>query len=352
MLAVSVAYFAVPFLIPWAIFAVAPKLAPFQATFPGKWTLERPGGEIPTTIEGFAPFVDRLGISWDEQFAYLEGNGLPDHPMMKGITAWQQQVPLPQAYVGENAWRVPLNPTVASEPMMIRGRFLRGAIAIAVNGIPIFNPQNNRGEVAAEIGELDRWGGHCGRADDYHYHLAPVHLGSVVGKGKPVAFALDGFPILGLMEADGSAPRDLDELHGHEHGGLGYHYHASESYPYVIGGFHGEIVEREGQVDPQPRAQPIRGATPPLRGAEITDFVSTGENSYQLTYTANGETRKIRYRIDPDGTYPFEFDNGSRGTVREVYSRRSGGGRRGDDPPPRPRDGRPRPPEGDRRPRD
>jgi len=31
---------------------------------------------------------------------------------------------------------------------MIKERFLRGAIALGVNGIPIFNPQNNRGEVS------------------------------------------------------------------------------------------------------------------------------------------------------------------------------------------------------------
>ena len=61
-----------------------------------------------------------------------------------------------------------------------KNQFLRGAIALAVNGIPIFNPQNNGGEVSADIGELDQWGGHCGRADDYHYHVAPLHLQSVV----------------------------------------------------------------------------------------------------------------------------------------------------------------------------
>ena len=77
--------------------------------------------------------------------------------------------------------RFPLVPVPAKTPVSIKGRFLRGAIALAANGIPIFNPQNNRGEVSAEIGELDEWGGHCGRADDYHYHAAPLHLQSVAG---------------------------------------------------------------------------------------------------------------------------------------------------------------------------
>ena len=69
--------------------------------------------------------------------------------MMVGITTWQQQVPLPQNYTGDNAWRVPLHPVPSKTPVSIKGRFLRGAIALAANGIPIFNPQNNRGEVSA-----------------------------------------------------------------------------------------------------------------------------------------------------------------------------------------------------------
>ena len=52
---------------------------------------------------------------------------------------------------------------------------------------------NNRGDDALLAGELDDWGGHCGRADDYHYHIAPTHLQTVVGKKVPIAYALDGF---------------------------------------------------------------------------------------------------------------------------------------------------------------
>ena len=168
----------------------------------------------------------KLELKWDDDFLYVGSNGLPDHNMMVGITAWQQQVPLPQAYVGENAWRIPLHPVPAKTPAQIEGHFLRGAIALAVNGIPIFNPQNNRGEVSYEIGELDQWGGHCGRADDYHYHIAPLHLQEVVGEGKPIAYALDGYPIYGLTEPDGSPVKKLDECHGHDDAGIGYHYHA------------------------------------------------------------------------------------------------------------------------------
>ena len=282
----------------------------------------------PQTAKAFLPF-SKLDLRADSEFLYVGSNGLPDHNMMVGITAWQQQVPLPQKYFDDNAWRIPLKPVPAKEPAMIKGRFLRGAIALAVNGIPIFNPQNNRGEISYEIGELDQWGGHCGRADDYHYHIAPLHLQAQVGKSIPVAYALDGYPIYGLTEPDGSPVANLDECHGHE-SPSGYHYHASNKYPYVIGGFHGEVMEAGEQVDPQPRAQGVREALPALRGAEITGFESTGKDSYKLSYEVNSDKRSISYSIKADSTYPFEFDNGSEGKTNEVYTARSdgGGGRR------------------------
>lgn len=286
----------------------------------------------PQTAKAFLPFT-RLDLRADGEFLYVGSNGLPDHNMMAGITAWQQQVPLPQPYFGENAWRIPLKPVPAKEPAMIKGRFLRGAIALAVNGIPIFNPQNNRGEISYEIGELDEWGGHCGRADDYHYHIAPLHLQTQAGKGMPVAYALDGYPIYGLTEPDGSPVANLDECHGHE-SPSGYHYHASNKYPYVFGGFHGEVVEAGEQVDPQPRAQGVREALTALRGAKITAFESTGKDSYKLSYDVNGDKRSVSYSIKADGTYPFHFDNGRDGTADEVYTaRRQGGGGGGDRPP-------------------
>jgi phosphatidylethanolamine-binding protein (PEBP) family uncharacterized protein/Ca2+-binding EF-hand superfamily protein len=282
----------------------------------------------PSAAKPFLAF-QRLELKWDKDFLFVGSNGLPDHNMMVGITAWQQQVPLPQNYTGDNAWRIPLHPVAAKTPALVEGHFLRGAIALGVNGIPIFNPQNNRGEVSYEIGELDKWGGHCGRADDYHYHIAPLHLQEVVGKGMPIAYALDGYPIYGLTEPDGSPVGKLDECHGHEDAKVGYHYHASTKRPYLQSAFHGEVVEAEGQVDPQPRAQPVRPDTAPLRGAEITGFESTGSNGYKLSYQVGGQKRSISYSINSDGTYPFEFNNGGDDIVKEVYTSRGGGGGKG-----------------------
>ena len=210
-------------------------------------------------------------------------------------------------------------PVRAAQPQTIRNHFLRGAIAIAVNGVPIFNPQNNRGEISAEIGELDQYGGHAGRADDYHYHIVPLYLQKYVGSNNPVAFALDGYPIYGLTEPDGSTPTNLDEFHGHYTPGIGYHYLASTNYPYVIGGFHGVVTEREGQVDPQPHAQPVSPAKEPLRGAIVTDFAAGPDGkSYTVSYRLYGQLMKLHYGADA-GVVRFELTDSSGKTTTMTY---------------------------------
>ena len=309
-------------------FTLAALVGPTHAASP-------PADQAPLQSAPFRSFQPQVKLRWNQSFLYVENNGLPTHPMMVGITAWQQQVPMPQSYFGENAWRIPLKPIAAQKPQTLKGHFLRGAIALAANGIPIFNPLNNRGEISQEIGELDQWGGHCGRADDYHYHAAPLHLQSSLAKGMPIAYALDGYPIHGLTEPNGDPIGKLDECGGHTTDALGYHYHASTTYPYVIGGFHGEVVEREGQVDPQPRAHSVREAQAPLRGAKITDFKSSADGkSFSLRYVVNSKPASVDYRSNDQGSWDFVF-TGTDGTKREetyqAGERRSPGSPRGRD---------------------
>lgn len=308
----------------------------------------KPARPLPADIAAaFRPFEELGAIACrsDDRFFLVESNGIPNHPLMVGIRSWQQQVPLPQKYVGENAWRIPLVPVPAADPALTKDRFLRGAIALAVNGIPIFNPLNNRGDDAFLAGELDDHGGHCGRADDYHYHLPPVHLEKQVGKGRPIAYALDGYPIYGFEEPDGSKVKNLDRLGGHADAAGNYHYHATKTYPYLNGGFHGEVVERDGQVDPQPRAEPVRPALPPLQGARIVEFATPAANSRRLIYEVAGRKGSVTYGIADDGTVTFEFRDPAGRTTTETYAPRgrgAGGGR----PPRR----EPEPPAGTRPP--
>lgn len=283
---------------------------------------------------------------WDSDTLFVESNGLPDHPMMVGIRNWQQQVPLPQPFAGSNAWKIPLHPKLAAKPINAKRTSFRGAIALAVNGVPIFSALNNRGVDAYLAGELDEWGGHCGRGDDYHYHIAPIHLEEIVGKGNPIAFALDGFPIFGLNEADGSPVGKLDELNGQFDADGNYHYHATKTYPYINGGVRGVVDYRNGEIASQPRDSPIRPGQSPLRGATITEFKTTDKQSV-LTYKLRGQVGSIVY--EPAGTSSFKFiyhePDGNTWTKtyqrRDRNSRGESGGRR---PPPRnrrpPRDAR------------
>ena len=296
--------------------------------------------ERPELTKLFDPFAEKVKVRFDRDFLYVESNGMPGHPMMIGITAWQQQVPLPQPYAGDNAWRIPLHPVPAKNPLSARSNFFRGAIALAANGVPIFNPIKNDGKTDTFLaGELDQWGGHCGRADDYHYHIAPVHLEKVVGAGKPIAVALDGHPIYGYNDPNGKPPADLDWLNGHTGPDGRYHYHASKTYPYLNGGFYGEVIERGGQVDPQPRAQGVRPALRGLRGAKITGFENPKPGSYAVLYDIFGEERAVRYTVNDNGSATFRFVS-PQGTTTENYTPRrrgSDGGnrRRGAEPPSR-----------------
>jgi len=260
----------------------------------------------------FSPFKPNISTSWDTNYFYVSSAGIPNHNMMIGISSWQQQVPIPQDYTGTNHWSIPLQPVYASQPLSTRYNFMKGAVALAVNGVPIFNALNNRGEDAFTIGELDQWGGHCGKGDDYHYHAAPLNLSTSVGL-KPIAFALDGFPVYGANEPDGSAMQALDTCHGHKYGNYVYHYHGTTSYPYVIGAMRGQVTidpttpAPENQILPQAFASPIRPALTPLRGAVITNFTAPNANAYNLTYQIGSKLGHVNYTWDNTGTFNFQF---------------------------------------------
>jgi hypothetical protein len=281
--------------------------------------------DVPANDVGFlsSVFGSFSGVTTDSdnEWFYIASNGLPDHDMMVGITNWQQQVPIDHSYMGNNSWSIPLQPVLAEAPLSTEDNFLRGAIAVAANGIPIFNPLNNRGEDANVIGELDQWGGHCGRADDYHYHLPPTHLQATVGAGKPIAYALDGFPVYG------ETTEELDAYLGRFNDDGSYQYHTITSFPYFIAGMRGEVAidpntpAPENQITPQARTQGVRPALTPLRDASITNFVKNNNSSYSLTYRLNGADYVINYAWDQNDVYTYEFVNPDGSSTVETYQR-------------------------------
>lgn len=273
----------------------------------------------PLTIDSaFTPFKSEVVTSWDNTYFRVGSIGIAKtHEMMKGITTWQQQVPIAQCYLNANAWSIPLNPVMAQNSIPVdQKHFTRGAIAIAINGIPIFNPYTNTGIDAYLDGQLDDFGGHSGRADDYHYHIAPVHLYAFTSISKPIAYAFDGFAIYGALEPDGSEMKTLDSHHGHADASGIYHYHGTSSAPYMIASFAGEVTEDSTyQLIPQATAKGVRPALTPLKGATITALTPNGSNSgYGLKYTLNGQTYSLDYSWTPQGNYTYVFNdqNGNR----------------------------------------
>ena len=277
---------------------------------------------------------------------YIESYGIPDHPTTDGIIAWNQRVPAPQDFTGDNAFQLPADPEIADSPSYFH---FNGAVEIALNGVPIFDPfkQNicsDSGQVdddcvltssVASTGydqydaylsdELDECGGHSGRGDDYHYHVYPSCLGDELNvqglTDHPFAYAMDGYPIYApalLTDEPSFEDNPLDELNGHTLDDE-YHYHANfndAGRPYVIGGFKGRVtinIDDDRTITHEPHTQSPRGGgnkcfeDEPFRDEDGLEF-SIGTDGYHtltlstpVTISSSGhQVQMVRYRYDWD----------------------------------------------------
>ncbi len=262
----------------------------------------------------FTPFATTLSTTYDANYFYVNSTGIGAHTMMVGISnrGWQQQVPMAKCFINTSHWSIPLNPVVAATPVAVNTiNFIRGALAIAANGVPIFNPYTNTGADAFLDGQLDNYGGHCGRGDDYHYHTAPLHL-ITLGQTTatlPIAFALDGFAVYGPLEPTGATMTTLDANHGHYLSGV-YHYHGTATAPYMVGNMVGVVTQDASyQIIPQPQgASPRPGPYGPLNGALITACVANVSNGYNTAYSLNGTSGyATNYTATAAGVYTFSY---------------------------------------------
>ena len=260
------------------------------------------GSSIDTIISYFEKFSG-VSINSDNEYFYINSYSWPEHGMGVGINSWQEQVAIPQNYTGDNSWRIPLNPVMADNPVDTSVNLFRGAIAIAVNGIPIFNAVNNRGVNAYEAGELDNWGGHFGKGDDYHYHLIPTHLEETVGIEQPLAYALDGYPVYGYTN------ETLDDAFGRYDNSGNYQYHAKTIAPYYMPLVMGEINVIDDEISPQPSQNPIRPSDSfkPVSGASVTGFSQTGVNAFSFEYTVEGIKYYVNYNWDENCKFTFTY---------------------------------------------
>jgi len=82
-------------------------IAAHLATIDAADTNEAPPADEPWQAASFNLFAPAVRTRADAQWLFVESDGMPHAPLestqMKGITSWQQQVPMPQNYTGANA---------------------------------------------------------------------------------------------------------------------------------------------------------------------------------------------------------------------------------------------------------
>jgi len=197
----------------------------------------------------YARFQSAVTITLDGSTVVLKSNSTPDHKSPYwGTGSAMYEAPQAGMTVNPNlivaqtlTLRVPASPAIAASasdtPL--------GPIGMAVNGVPLFNQYAaGRQPLTFEIQSFDRYNGHPQQQGQYHYHMEPLWLTGNNGAASLIGVMLDGFPVYGPKETDGSAPSGLDSCNGHTHATADapngvYHYHATATVPYLSGCYKG-----------------------------------------------------------------------------------------------------------------
>lgn len=259
-----------------------------------------------------AGFDDSVTVTCTDDHAIISSDTYPDHELMTGIVGTNEQVPVPAEYGAP----IILNPVLGDRPLT-----RDAALGVAVNGVPIYDYTAGGEMTEADLAhhqahhdtfqtkQLDVCGGHAGRGDDYHYHMAPTcMIEQMENKGDDaiIGWAFDGYPIYGNNNPDGSpiAGGDLDICNGQPDATFGYRYHTSDGSPYIVQCLMGQVAEF-GRL---PRVGPLKSASgggaqpgrPPRGGVEDLVFTQNEDGSRRMDYTYQGESYYIRYA--PSGT--------------------------------------------------
>jgi len=183
-------------------------------------------------------------LKCDQKYIQFKSNGLPasDHVLMEGIIATNQQFPTEHSY----QFKITRKP----KQLVVKVVPDAGPIGVAVNGIPIFDPatqgpvnkRTGKRPSTLDAGELDECGGHAGRGDDYHYHIAPKCLIEQLGvrkveiEKKPIGFSMDGHPIhaLGWFDKKNDVESKLDQCRGMTDLTGNYFYNVQATAPWGI----------------------------------------------------------------------------------------------------------------------
>ena len=261
-------------------------------------------------------------LKCDNRYAEFDSKGMPNasHEIMTGITRSNQQFPLDQPYnaANNNAIRIILNPEQSSRKTATE----IGAIGIAVNGVPIFDPRTqnkNHDTHTLDVGELDPCGGHAGRGDDYHYHVAPTCLINQLGEDKienqklPIGYAKDGYSIhaLGWFNKNNDIENYLDECRGIFDANGQYFYNVKNEYKWDVfncyngiprnTGPKGSVLRRGSNGDALSGSKGFKGMIPIKFSIEQyyrqnhqgqTCYFAVGEISERNLVNSNGQVVK------------------------------------------------------------
>ena len=213
----------------------------------------------------------RLEANCEGDELVVRSNGIPHYEFV-------QVTPNP-LLEQDYEFRLPANPKLAEKPIPIP---LLGGIGVAVNGLVLYGPNEGPVPVEEQFGDpifnaiMDTCMGHT--ALEYHYHALVQRClseGFNDGERSPIlGFGFDGIPIRGPWGClDGDCervvrfkssweevrephqdswdayeyvakndPEYLDPCNGHKGPDGDYHYHITETWPYILGCYAGTPV--------------------------------------------------------------------------------------------------------------
>lgn len=198
----------------------------------------------------------------------VKSDGIPDHTTGDFPNRDNPNKIIKQDYT----FKIPLKPVKADKITKLP----MGPIGVGINGVPFYNPYNAEGQDAAKNEVFDDCCGHPDPMGRYHYHIYPKCIHTSFSDPEKehsplIGYAFDGYAIFGPNGDGGKAPADLDECNGHTDATRGYHYHVTNKFPYIIGGYRGVVDAsnldqgpRDAQGRPMGPGGP--GGPPPGRG--------------------------------------------------------------------------------------
>ena len=212
-----------------------------------------------TNVEGSVTWPNAtFSITTSGNNRVITGNGLPvgittgTFPIASTDPAYQIDRNPNSIKTQTVSLTVPLNPTMGTTPTCVG----MGMIGVSTDGVAIYNGVDAEGRDAVAHEEQDSCGGHPDESGEYHYHGPSSCVTGTKQKNTLVGYALDGYGIYSMYDANGKeyTNADLDECHGITseimwNGKMVnmYHYVETQEYPYTIGCYRGSVVAKAPQ---------------------------------------------------------------------------------------------------------